>query len=126
MEDIEAHLGVLHNLLMEVNNCLNDLDTGHCWCRDVPSSPVLDDPQVSPSISAMGGGEEVVPLMTTVKEDEVPLPLWVLVRGHGGVGLSELTCLQIVVDWQDTDRMEELRESGDIVNGWEMPGPHEQ
>ena len=77
MEDIEAHLSVLHNLFMEVNNCLNDLDTGHCRCRDVPSSPVLDEPQVSPSIRAVGGGEEVVPLMTTVEEDKVPLPLWV-------------------------------------------------
>ena len=77
MEDIEAHLGVLHNLFMEVNDHLNDLDTGRCRCRDVPSSPVLDDPLVSPPISAVGGGKEVVPLMTTVEEDEVPLPLWV-------------------------------------------------
>ena len=80
MEDIEAHLGVLHNSFMEVNNRLNNLDTGRCRCRDVPSSPVLDDPLVSPSISAVGGGEEVVPLMTTVEEDEVPLPL--RVRGQ--------------------------------------------
>ena len=80
MEDIEAHLGVLHNLFMEVNERLNDLDTGHCRCRDVPSSPVLDVPLVSPSISAVGGGEEVVPLMTMVKEDEMPLPL--RVRGQ--------------------------------------------
>ena len=77
MEDIEAHLGVLHNSFMEVNNRLNNLDTGHCRCRDVPLSPVLDEPLVSPSISAVGGGEEVVPLMTMVDEDEVPLPLWV-------------------------------------------------
>ena len=75
MEDIEAHLGVLYNSFMEVNNHLNDLDTGCCRCRDVPSSPVLDDPLVSPFISAVGGGKEVVPLMTTVEEDEVPLPL---------------------------------------------------
>ena len=80
MEDIEAHLGVLHNSFMEVNDCLNDLDTGRCRCRDVPTSLVLDDPLVSPSISAVGGGEEVVPLMTTVEEDEVPLPL--RVRGQ--------------------------------------------
>ena len=80
MEDIEAHLGVLHNSFMEVNDRLNDLDTGRCRCRDVPSSPVLDDPQVSPSISAVGGGEEVVPLMTTVDEEEVPMPL--RVRGQ--------------------------------------------
>ena len=79
MEDIEAHLGVLHNSFMEVNDHLNDLDTGCCRCRDVPTSPVLDNPLVSPSISAVGGGEEVVPLMTTVEEDEVPLPL----RVHG-------------------------------------------
>ena len=77
MEDIEAHLGVLHNSFMEVNDRLNDLGTGRYRCRDVPSSPVLDDPLVSPSISAVGGGEEVVLLMTTVEEDEVPLPLWV-------------------------------------------------
>ena len=77
MEDIEAHLGVLHNSFMEVNNCLNDLDTGRCRCRDVPLSPVLDEPWVSPSISAVGGGEEVVPLMSTMEEDEVPLPLQV-------------------------------------------------
>ena len=77
MEDIEAHLGVLHNSFMEVNDCLNDLDTGCCWCQDVPSSPVLDEPLVSPLISAVGGGEEVVPLMTTVDEDEVLLPLQV-------------------------------------------------
>ena len=75
MEDIEAHLGVLHNLFMEVNDGLNDLDTGRCRCRDVPSSPVLDEPRVSPSISAVGGGEEVVPLLTMVEENEVPLPL---------------------------------------------------
>ena len=77
MEDIEAHLGVLHNSFMEVNNRLNDLDTSRCRCRDVPSSPVLDEPQVSPSISAVGGGEEVVPLMTMVEEDKVLLPLQV-------------------------------------------------
>ena len=77
MEDIEAHLGVLHNSFMEVNDCLNDLDTGCCRCWDMPLSPVLDEPQVSPSISAVGGGEEVVPLMTMVEEDEVPLPLQV-------------------------------------------------
>ena len=77
MEDIEAHLGVLHNLFMEVNNHLNDLDTGRCRCRDVPTSPVLDEPQVSPSLSAVGGGEEEVPLMTTVEENKVPLPLQV-------------------------------------------------
>ena len=77
MEDIEAHLGVLHNSFMEVNNCLNNLDTGRCRCRDVPLSPVLDDPLVSLFISAVGCGKEVVPLMTTVEEDEVPLPLWV-------------------------------------------------
>ena len=75
MEDIEAHLGVLHNLFMEVN----DLDTGRCRCRDVPLTPVQDDPLVSPAISAVGGGE-VVPLMTTVNEEEVPLPL--RVRGQ--------------------------------------------
>ena len=79
MEDIEAHLRVLHNLFMKVNDHLNDLDTGHCRCQDVPSSPVLDEPPVSPSISTVGGGEEVVPLMTTVNEEEVPLPL----RVHG-------------------------------------------
>ena len=63
MEDIEVHLGILHNLFMEANDCLNDLETGRCRCRDVLSSLVLDKPQVSPSISAVGGGEEVVPLM---------------------------------------------------------------
>ena len=47
-------------------------------------------------------------------------------KGHGGVDLSELTCPQIVVDWRDADRMEELRERGDIVDRWEMPGPREQ
>ena len=77
MEDIEAHLGILHNSFMEVNDCLNNLDTGCCRCRDVPSSPVLDKPQVSLSISTVGGGEEVVPLMMTVDEDEVPIPLQV-------------------------------------------------
>ena len=80
MEDTEVHLGVLHNLFMEVNDRLNDLDTGGCRCRDVPSTPVLDEPLVSPSISAVGGGEEVVPLMTTVDKEEVPLPL--RVRGQ--------------------------------------------
>ena len=77
MEDIEAHLVVLHNSFMEVNNCLNDLDTGCCRCRDVPLSPVLDKPQVSPSINAVGGSKEVVPLMTMVEEDKVLLPLQV-------------------------------------------------
>ena len=62
---------------MEVKNHLNNLDTGHCRCQDVPSTPVLDEPLVSPLISAVGGVEEVVPLATTVDEDEVPLPLWV-------------------------------------------------
>ena len=79
MEDIKAHLGVLHNSFMEVNNHLNDLDTGHCRCQDILSTPVLDEPLVSPSISAVGGREEVVPLMTMVDEEEVPLPL----RVHG-------------------------------------------
>src|ERR1700743_840714 len=64
---------------MEVNNHLNNLDIGCCRCWDVPLSPVLDEPLVSPSISAVGGGKEVVPLMTTVDE-EVPLPL--RVRGQ--------------------------------------------
>ena len=77
MEDIEVHLGVLHNLFMEVNNRLNDLDTSCCRCQDVPSSPVPNKLLVSPTISAVGGGEEVVPLMMMVDEDEVPLPLWV-------------------------------------------------
>ena len=80
MEDIEAHLGVLHNSFMEVNDRLNDLDTGCCRCRDIPSTPVLDEPLVSSLISAVGGGEEVVPLMMTVNEEEVPLPL--RVRGQ--------------------------------------------
>ena len=80
MEDIEAHLGVLHNSFMEVNDRLNDLDTGRCRCRDVPSTPVLDELLVSPSISAVGGGKEVVPLITTVDEEEVLLPL--RVRGQ--------------------------------------------
>ena len=62
---------------MEVNNCLNDLDTRCCRCQDVSSSPALDEPLVSPSISAVGGGKEVVPLMTMVEEDEVLLLLWV-------------------------------------------------
>ena len=75
MEDIKAHLGVLYNSFMEVNDHLNDLDTGRCRCRDVLSSPVLDEPQVSPSISAVEGGEEIVPLMTTVDKGEVPMPL---------------------------------------------------
>ena len=35
---------------------------------------------MSPSISAVGDGEEVIPLMTTVDEEEVPLPL--RVRGQ--------------------------------------------
>ena len=80
MEDIEAHLGVLHNSFMEVNDRLNDLDTGRCRCPDVPLTPVLDEPLVSPSISAVGGGEEVVSLMTTVDKEEIPLPL--RVRGQ--------------------------------------------
>src|ERR1700743_3063310 len=80
MEDIKAHLGVLHNSFMEVNDRLNNLDTGRCRCQDVPTTPVLDEPLVSPSISAVGGGEEVVPLMMTVNEEEVPLPL--RVRGQ--------------------------------------------
>ena len=79
MEDIAAHLGVLHNLFMEVNNHLNNLDTGFCRCWDMPSSPVLDEPLVSPLVSAVEGGEEVVPLMTMVDEGEVLLPL----RVHG-------------------------------------------
>ena len=79
MEDIKVHLGVLHNSFMEVNDHLNDLDTGRCRCRDMPSSPIQDEPRVSPSISAVGGGKEVVPLMTTVDKEEVPLPL----RVHG-------------------------------------------
>ena len=80
MENSEAHLGVLHNSFMEVNDRLNDLDTGRCRCQDVPATPVPDDPLVSPAISAVGGGEEVVPLMTTVNKEEVPLPL--RVRGQ--------------------------------------------
>ena len=44
-----------------------------------------------------------------------------MVREHGGVGHSELTCLQIMVDWHDTNRIEQLRDSSNIVNWWEMP-----
>ena len=80
MEDRGAHLGVLHNSFMEVNDHLNDLDTGPCRCQDLSLTPVLDEPLVSPSISAVGGGKEVVPLMTTVDEERVPLPL--RVRGQ--------------------------------------------
>ena len=54
-------------------------DTGCCRCWDVPLSPVLDEPLVSSSVSAVGGGEEVVPLMTMVDEEEVLLSL----RVHG-------------------------------------------
>ena len=75
MEDIEAHLGVLHNSFMEVSNHLNKLDTSHYRCRDVLSTPVLDEPLVSPSISTVGSGKEVIPLMMTVDEEEVLLPL---------------------------------------------------
>ena len=75
MEDIEAHLRVLHNSFMEVSNHLNKLDTSHCRCRDVLSTPVLDEPLVSPSISTVGSGKEVIPLMMTVDEEEVLLPL---------------------------------------------------
>ena len=39
----------------------------------MPLSPIQDEPLVSPSISAVGDGEEVVPLMTMVDEDEVPV-----------------------------------------------------
>ena len=79
MEDIEADLGVLHDLSIEINDCLNDLDMGHGWCRDVPAegSAVLDEPHVSPPISTVRGGEGLVPLITTVKKDEVLLPLQV-------------------------------------------------
>ena len=38
---------------------------------------MLDGLHISPSISAVRGGEEVVPLITIVDEDEVLLPLWV-------------------------------------------------
>ena len=60
---------------MEVNNHLNDLNTGCCRCRDVLVTPVLDEPHVSPLISAIRGGEEVVLLITMVEEDEILLPL---------------------------------------------------
>ena len=123
MEDIEAHLGVLHNSFMEVNDRLNDLDTGRCRCRDVPTSPVLDEPRVSPSLSAVGGGEEVVLLMTTVEEDEVPLPL--RVRGQRARRSRPFQVNLPSDRGRDANLMDELRESGDIVNGWEMPGPHE-
>ena len=49
-----------------------------------------------------------------------------VVRGHGGVGHSKLTCLQIVVDWCKADCMEQLGDSGNIVDRWEMSGLHEQ
>ena len=39
---------------------------------------------------------------------------------------SELTCLQIMVDWCNANYIEQLRDSSDIMDGWEMPGPHEQ
>ena len=79
MEDIEAYLGVLHNSFREVNDHLNDLDTGCCWCQDVLLSPVLDKPLVSLFISTVGGCKEVVPLMMTVDKNEVPL----LLQVHG-------------------------------------------
>ena len=79
MEDIEAHLGVLHNSFMEVNNCPNDSDTNCCRCGDVPLTFVVDEPHVSPLISAVGGGEEVVKegLLTIVGEEEVPFMIQV-------------------------------------------------
>ena len=46
---------------------------------NIPSTPVQDDPLVSPAISVVGGGEEVIPLMMTADEEEVLLPL----RVHG-------------------------------------------
>ena len=126
MEDIEAHLGVLHNLFMEVNNHLNDLDTGCCRCRDVLSSLVLDNPQVSPLISAVGGGEEIVPLMTIVDKEEVPLPLGVcdqraqrsrpfrvnMPADRGGLAQH-----------QSHGAAEGQQRH---CSGWGMPGPHEQ
>ena len=81
MEDIRAHLGVLHNLSTEVNDLLNNLDMGSRQCRDVPieSLPSLGELGVSPSISAIGGGEQIVkePLIMTVEENKIPLLLWV-------------------------------------------------
>ena len=81
VEDIRAHLGVLHNLSTEVNDHLNNLDMGCCQWRNVPveSLPPLGKLGVSPSISAIGGGEQVVkkPLIMKVEENKVPLLLGV-------------------------------------------------
>ena len=100
MEDIEAHLGVLHNSSMEVNGHLNDLDTGCCWCRDVliETLSLPDVPHVSHSISVVGGGEEVVGeegLSTTVGEEEVPLPIQVCLQR---ARRSRPFCINIPVD----------------------------
>ena len=40
-----------------------------------------------------------------------------VIRGPGGVGLLELTCLQTIIYWHNADLMEELRDTGDIVMG---------
>ena len=62
-------------------------------------------------------------MITTVDKDEVSLTLWV----HGQrARRSRPFRVNMPTDWHDADLMEELRDSRDIVEGWEIPGPHEQ
>ena len=92
----------------------------------MPSSPVLDEPLVSPSISAVGAGEEVVPLMMMVDEDEVSLPLWV----HGQRAWRSQP-FQVNMP-ADCSGLALCQSHGPAEGQWqhcrwgEMPGPHEQ
>ena len=83
-QELEDRVEGLHNQQMEVGDRLGDLETGRCRCRDLvddgpPTSP--GSHPVSPSLSAVqGDGDEGVGTISSVVENEVPIPI--VVRGQ--------------------------------------------
>src|SRR6202000_2021528 len=83
-QELEDRVAGLHNQQMEVGDRLGDLETGRCRCRDLvddgpPMSPRSHP--TSPSLSAVrGDGDEGEGTLSTVVENEVPIPI--VVRGQ--------------------------------------------
>ena len=83
-QELEDRVAGLHNQQTEVGDRLGDLETGHCRCRDLVDDGLPTSPEshpVSPSLSAVqGDGDEGVGTVSSVVENEVPIPI--VVRGQ--------------------------------------------